>query len=54
MVDKLLAGFSIALLTSFLLIIAVRINILDLWLVIVLVLAMGVFDFFWELRGTKG
>jgi hypothetical protein len=53
MVDKLLALMSMALLIAFLMIVAVSVNEIDLWIVIVAVLAMGVFDFFTETRAGQ-
>jgi hypothetical protein len=52
MIDKFLAFFSMAMLVAFILIVAVSVNEIDLWIVVLVVLAMGIFDFVSETRAS--
>jgi len=45
MLDKVLAAVSIAMLIGFMLIVTVFVNEPDLWIIVVVVLVMAVFDF---------
>lgn len=50
MLDKFLATISMLSLIAFMGVVAVFVNELDLWIVIVVVLIMGSYDFFREIR----
>ena len=50
MTDRILAALSILLLVGFMSIVVVFVNEPDLWIVVVLVLAMGIYDFWRTLR----
>ena len=54
MTDKLLAVISIAGVISFTLIVTTFVKELDLWLVVIAVLAMAVYDFVDTLRSNGG
>ena len=53
MADKIIAPFAILLFLAFIAFLAIYINEIDLWIVIIAVGAMGVFEFWQSLRGQK-
>ena len=53
MVDKIVAPLAILLFLAFVAFLAVYVNEIDLWVVVVAVSAMGVLDFWLELRGRN-
>ncbi len=52
MLDKVLATLAIGTLIAFMGIVLVFINEIALWIIVCVVLAMGVYDFYVELRGS--
>lgn len=50
MLDKFLATLSILSLVAFLAVVAVYVNEPDLWIIIIVVLIMGIYDFYREIR----
>jgi 4-hydroxybenzoate polyprenyltransferase len=52
MLDKVLAVISIGALVAFMGIVLVFINEMALWIIVCAVLAMGIYDFYTELRGS--
>ncbi len=50
MLDKFLATLSILSLVAFMGVVAVYVNEPDLWIIIIIVLIMGIYDFFREIR----
>lgn len=52
MLDKILAIFFMALLIAFMGIVLVYINELALWIIVCIVLVMGAYDFYVDLRGS--
>ena len=53
MADKIIAPFAILLFLAFVAFLAVYINEIDLWIVILAVSAMGVFEFWQSLRSQN-
>ncbi len=53
MLDKFLAVISMATFVSFLGVVAVFVNEPDLWAVLVIVVMMGIYDFFLTARGDN-
>jgi hypothetical protein len=53
MLDKVLAILTMAGLVAFMGLVTIYINEPDLWIIVILVLAMGIFDFVRELRGKE-
>jgi Flp pilus assembly protein TadB len=53
MLDRILAILSISMLVAFMLVVAVYVNEPDLWIVIIIVLTMAVFDFWSGLRRKR-
>ncbi len=54
MVDKLLAAIAMATLVAFVMIVTVYVNEPELWIVTILVLAMGIYDFVQSFRQNNG
>lgn len=54
MVDRILAIFALVLFIGFVATLAVYINRLNLWVVVIIVMAMAAFDFFQTLRNSNG
>jgi hypothetical protein len=52
MLDKVLAVMSIGALVAFMGIVLIFINEIALWIIVCAVLAMGIYDFYTELRGS--
>lgn len=52
MLDKVLAAFFMALLIAFMGVVLVFINEPALWIIVCAVLAMGIYDFYTELRAS--
>lgn len=50
--DKVLAVISIGALVAFMGIVLIFINEIALWIIVCTVLAMGIYDFYTELRGS--
>ena len=50
MVDKVLAAASILILVAFMSVVTVYVNEPDLWIVVIIVLAMGAYDFWRSFR----
>ena len=54
MVDKLLAAIAMATLVAFVMIVTVYVNEPELWIVTIMVLAMGIHDFVQSFRQKNG
>jgi uncharacterized membrane protein YoaK (UPF0700 family) len=54
MADKIIAPLAMLLFATFVAFLAIYINEIDLWIVIVVVVAMGVVDFWQTLRSENG